>query len=182
MSFQQRSALSAMAEKKSTHLFSLDGGAEIGPLLAETIELQHRDEVATSYPAVESYAARLASLCETHGNPLVWPVGAAAERLAGAAALVGKGRVRVRGWSDDVAGERILILCTAVATPLGLRAAATQARALGAKAVDGCAIELSGVDHDALADVLDSYSSLEAGSSGVSRPRARMHQRRVTMA
>lgn len=180
MPFQYAGVVGDQREKKDAGVSSESGNQTgIGPHLVETLELQCIDEVATSYPCLESYGRRLASLCEMHGDPVVWPVGDAAERLAGAAALLSEGRLRLRGWSDDLAGQQVLLVGTAAATPLALLAAASQARALGATTVHGCAIELREADPEALGDVLDSYSSLEVETRGPERRSATGHRRPV---
>lgn len=154
----------------------------IGPLLVDTIRLQRQAEAATSYPSLELYGGLLAALCHTLGDPIVWPVGDAAERLAGAAVLLSKGRVRVRGWSDGLAGDQVLLACTVAATPLGLLAAASHARALGATAVHGCAIELHGHKPDVFSDALDSYSLLEPAAHVHSRGRRNTRRARAVLA
>jgi hypothetical protein len=148
-------------KKRQERTSGTHGRTVIGPLLVDTIRLQRQAEAATSYPSLEHYGGLLAALCQTLGDPIVWPVGDAAERLAGAAVLLSKGRVRVRGWSDGLAGDQVLLACTVAATPLGLLAAASHARALGATTVHGCAIELHGRKSEDLDDALDSYSLLE---------------------
>jgi hypothetical protein len=102
----------------------------------------------------------LAALCEDMGSPLVWPVGEAAERLAGAAVLASEGDTRVRGWTDDVRGERVLLATVAAVSPLGLIAAAEHARAMGAAEVHACGIEVAGLDAPELAGVFDSRCHL----------------------
>jgi hypothetical protein len=138
----------------------IDGKSTIGPMLRQVLEMQRRDEELTSHPRLQSYGAQLVELCKRRGDPLVWPVGEAAHRLAGAAALLSGGRVRLRGWSDDVVRQSVLLLCPFAATPLGVLAAARQARAMGASRVDACGIEVHGA-HDGHGDVLGSYFSLE---------------------
>jgi hypothetical protein len=88
--------------------------------------------VKTSYPELSTYASSLVMLSEELGSPVVWPVGDAAERLAGAAVLASEGELRVRGWVDDMRGERVLLITVAAVTPLGLVEAAKEARTIGA--------------------------------------------------
>ena len=79
---------------------------EPGPGLAEVLATQSFDEQAVGYPQLERYAHALAKLCRELSYPLVWPVGPAAERLAGAAVIVSRGRIRPRGWTVSLRGER----------------------------------------------------------------------------
>ena len=57
------------------------------------------------------------------GSPIVWPVGEAADRLTGAATLLGAGEVRTRGWTVELDGERVLLLAFADVTTLALQQA-----------------------------------------------------------
>ena len=103
-----------------------------GPVLTELLEAQREEDVALEHPAMAGYAAALAAVCEELGSPIVWPVGSAAERLAGAAVVQSQGAVRLRGWNDDLSGERVLLLAGVALGTLGLHAIAEQARRLGA--------------------------------------------------
>jgi hypothetical protein len=120
--------------------------AQMGPLLASVRAAQCRDEYAVSYPELEGLATALVDLCARLRYPLILPVGAAAERVAGAATIVGGDRTRVLGWSPDLDGERVLLLAVAAVTPLALSEAADRARRLGATEVLACGIDVCGVD------------------------------------
>src|SRR5438105_4343677 len=113
---------------------------DAGPLLTGVFRAQGLDEVASSYPAIEAHAAAVVDATARLGDPLVWPVDAVGERLAGAATVVGQGHVRVRGWSSPIVGERVLLLAGALVTPLPLLAVAEQARLLGAVEIFACAL------------------------------------------
>jgi hypothetical protein len=132
----------------------------IGPLLREVISAQRADEQALDYPRLRGYAAALARRCRELENPLVWPVGDAAERLAGAAILLSEGSVRVRGWSDVPRGERVLVLTVAAVTPVSLMEAARHARALGAAEIHACGVEVAGVESVGTDAAFDSYDVL----------------------
>jgi hypothetical protein len=134
---------------------------KIGPMLRDVMTAQRIDEEATAYPRLEAYCAALAVSCDDLDEPIVWPVGSAAERLAGAAVLLSKGRVRVRGWSSRLDGERVLVLAVGAVTPIGLHAAAQQARALGAREVHGCGIAIEDMDGFDIRAGLDGYAPLE---------------------
>lgn len=138
----------------------MDKHMTVGPLLANLVAVHRTAERVTSYPELSSYASSLVALCEDMGSPVVWPVGDAAERLAGAAVLVSEGEVRVRGWADDVRGERVLLATVAAVTPLGLVEAAKQARAMGASEVHAVGVEVAGLDAPELGAVFDGRGSL----------------------
>jgi hypothetical protein len=131
-----------------------------GPLLTNLVAAHKAAERAIAYPELPHYAASLADLCDDMGSPLVWPVGEAAERLAGAAVLVSEGETRVRGWTDDLRGERALLVAVAAVSPLGLIEAARHARALGAYEVHACSIDVAGLDAPELRAVFDSRDTL----------------------
>lgn len=118
--------------------------ALVGPALEELLGAQREEDEALAYPSVVRYAAALADLCRRLRSPLVWPVGAAAERLAGAAIIESSGTVRIRGWHKDLSGERVLLLAGAAVTPLGLCAAADQAREFGVREVMATGIRVEG--------------------------------------
>jgi hypothetical protein len=131
-----------------------------GPALRTLIETQRANEEATAFPRIAALARALGELSEALGAPLVWPVGEAADRLAGAAVLASAGEMRVRGWTDDIRGERVLLATVAAVTPLGLVEAAKHARALGASEVHACGLEVPGLDSPDLHDVFDSRGLL----------------------
>jgi hypothetical protein len=134
--------------------------ATAGPLLSDLVSAHRAAERATAYPDLSTYATSLAALCEDMGSPLVWPVDGAAERLAGAAVLTSEGDLRLRGWTDEIRGERVLLTCVAAVSPLGLVEAARQARTLGAIEVHACGIEVAGFDSPDLRGVFDSREVL----------------------
>jgi hypothetical protein len=132
-----------------------------GPLLAELVDAQVAAERELAYPNVRVWAQQVVQLCERLGGPLVWPVDAPAERLAGAAEVVGGGRLRVRGWTHGCEGERVLLLSVTAVTPAGILAAAEHARRLGAREVYACGVHIGGTENPAVKEALDSYSELK---------------------
>lgn len=132
-----------------------------GPLLRSVLATQEEAFRATEYPAIQTYAKRLVALASSLGGPIIWPVGEPAERLAGSAIVVGRGRLRVRNWNGYLRGESVLLVCVAAATPLPLRAAAEQARALGAKWVDACGVSVCGIDRVGEGASFGAYVSLQ---------------------
>jgi hypothetical protein len=131
-----------------------------GPALRHLIEIQRANEDATTFPRIAALAAALIDLSDDLGAPLVWPVGEAAQRLAGASVLKSEGEIRVRGWTDDIRGERVLLMTVAAVSPLELVEAAKHARALGASEVHACGADVAGLDSPELHDVFDSRDLL----------------------
>jgi len=137
---------------------------DFGPALREVLAAQDEDDEAVSYTKLQCYGAALARLCSELGDPIVWPVGPAAERVAGAATILSHGDVRVRGWTTDMTSARVLLLTVTAATALPLADAAGRARALGAAEVFGCGVRVHGVG--ASSKFLDSYVELaQAGQA-----------------
>ena len=124
-----------------------------GPLLEELLEAQSLEAAAVSYPAIEGTAAALIARAQQL-DAVVWPVGGAAERIAGAAALLAEGEIEIGVWNTRLDGERVLLFAVAGATPLSLVAAAAQVRSMGATEVHACGVEIAGA---AAVDVWDSY-------------------------
>lgn len=135
---------------------------EIGSSLGELLAAQQDDDDALLYPSLQAYAGAVAELCQRLRSPMVWPVGPTAERLAGAAVVESCGGVRLRGWNDDLSGERVLLLAGAAVTPLGLYAAAEQARRLGVSEVMAAGIRVAGVE---ARGSIDHFFPLEAASA-----------------
>jgi hypothetical protein len=117
----------------------------IGPLLSDVLAAQRADEKAVSHPQIAAISDGLWALTHRLDDPIVWPVGAAAERIAGAAILQSRGAIRVRGWADQVLGEHVLLLTVAAVSTVSLEIAAEQARSLGAARVDACGVAVHGI-------------------------------------
>jgi hypothetical protein len=137
----------------------------VGPLLEGVLEAQREDAEATAFPRVESYCAALEALCEELGSPVVWPVGPAAERLAGAAVIWSRGRIRVRDWSSATKGDRVLLLAVAAVSPLPINTAAEHARALGAAEVRACGVAVQDADSSHLHRWIGAYAALDPDGS-----------------
>jgi hypothetical protein len=131
-----------------------------GPLLGRLVRAHKQADAATAYPSLAALAEALADRCEELDSPLIWPIGAAAERVAGAAILSSEGDVRVRGWVDSLAGEKVLLVAVAHVSPLEMVAAARHARAMGADQVHACGVDVAGLNADELDPVFDSRSEL----------------------
>jgi hypothetical protein len=135
-----------------------------GPLLNDLFRVQRLNERAISFPQLAAYCDAVEASCEALGDPIVWPVGAAAERISGAVVLSSCGRVRVRDWNSRVDGEHVLLLTVAAVTPLGLVAAAKQAKALGARKVSACGVDVKGSEAAELREWIDGYLALSVAS------------------
>jgi hypothetical protein len=152
----------------------------MGPLLEAVFEAQRYDEEATAYPAVAALGTALARVVEELGCPVVWPVGAPAERLVGAATVLSKGRVKTAGWTAPLLYQRILLLAVTSVSPLPLLLAAEQARHLGAMEVHACGVNVEGIDGSEPTLGLDSYRTLEPVHSGEGGAAPRLSGRRRT--
>lgn len=130
-----------------------------GPLLEAVLSAQRGDEEATSHPLLAEYARRVVALSQRLGNPVLWPVGPAAERLAGAAAVTGEGAVHVRGWSSSLPATNVLLIATVATSPIELLVAGSHARALDAASLHACAIDIAGIE-DVPEGTFDSFTEL----------------------
>ena len=131
-------------ERKSRYTCQMD----IGDQLAALLWAQEAEAQAVRFPAIEAHAVALVALGQRLNDPVIWPVGAAAERIAGAATLMSSGSTRVREWNSEVRGERVLVFSVAALTPLALFAAAVCALSMGAESVEACGVHVDGVGTD----------------------------------
>lgn len=129
---------------------------EEGPLLRELRSAHALNEAALRHPRVEEIARALIERSHELQSPLIWPVGVAADRLAGSAVVVSGGNLRVRGWTDDLVGETVLLLVVVETTPLRLAETAAHARTLGATQVHAAMVEVRNTRLAGLNDVIDS--------------------------
>jgi hypothetical protein len=132
---------------------------DAGPLLSRLLDAQRKEEALVAYPAIEAIADAAISVAEGIDGCLVWPITAAAERVAGVVAVRSRGAVDIGTWNTPVAGRAIVLLGVAAATPLGLEMAAEQLRRRGAAEVHACAFELTDAEQ---AHGFDSFQSLAA--------------------
>jgi hypothetical protein len=161
-----RSFFSMLDSYGRSERMSFPRGAEraIGPLLEGLVEAQRRSERALQYPELRGLAAALARHSRQLGSPVVWPVGDAAERLAGAAVLLSEGDMRVRGWTDVLSDERVLLVTVAAVSPIELTSAAQHAREMGAAEVHACGVEVADVPACGPDGAFASYAVLAAAS------------------
>lgn len=130
---------------------------EPGPLLARLLAAQRLEEDVVNHPQIEAVADGVIDRVHALGDCLVWPIGAAAERVAGVVTARSQGDVRVGTWNTDVKGTRLLLFVVAGVTPLTLSAAAEQLHRRGASEVHGCGVDVVGGD---TVVGLESYVSL----------------------
>jgi hypothetical protein len=132
-----------------------------GPLLTRVLEAQEAEAAAVGYPQLEMLGRAVARRAQQLGDCLVWPAGAAAERIGAAVTLATKGEVEVGSWNSGVDGRRVLLLVVAGVTAMSLESTAVRLRRSGAVEVHGCGVRVAGAEE---VSVLDSYTSL-AGES-----------------
>jgi hypothetical protein len=130
-----------------------------GPLLTGLLAAQDRDAEAVAYPAIEQIAEALVARAQDL-HAVVWPVGRAAERVAGAAILLVEGDLAVGAWNSRLDGERVLLFTVSGTTPLSLAAAAAQVRSMGATEVHACGVHVVG---GADSGSWESYATLTIG-------------------
>jgi hypothetical protein len=130
---------------------------EAGPLLKRLVQAEKFEQEVVGHEQIEAIADALAQTAAELRDCLVWPVGPAAERVAGVLTARTRGAVLVGGWNTCVEGRRVLLFAVAALTPLPLETAARQLRSRGAAEVHACAIHLDGA---IASDVLDSCLEL----------------------
>jgi hypothetical protein len=134
---------------------------EAGPLLSGLLKAQRREEQLVQYPGIEQLAAELVAAVEAIEGCLLWPVGSAAERLAGAATLHSRGAVDVAASNTPVAGRQVVLVGLVAVSPIVFEAVGEVLRRRGATAVHACAVDVVGLDRAA---ALDSHRTLRAGT------------------
>lgn len=108
---------------------------DAGPLLLAVQDAQLREDALLAYPAVTSLAEAALDELRRLPGPLVVPVGAGAERLAGAITVIGQGQYPVASWMTPVAGRVVALLATVGVGTTEIVRAATHLRAQGASKV-----------------------------------------------
>jgi hypothetical protein len=134
---------------------------ETGPLLRLVLDAQDADEAATEFGQLEELAAALISLADALGKPVVWPIGAAAERLVGAATIASKGALRTLRWSRPPVGESVLLVCINSTSPLPLLMTAEYARRIGTRTIHACGRDIHGLDGSGALSSFESFHALD---------------------
>jgi hypothetical protein len=132
-----------------------------GPLLEGVLEAQRLEGEVVGHSQIGVVADAVIHRATELRNCLVWPVGAAAERVAGVVTARAREAVDVGSWNTPVEGRHILLVAVAAVSPLTLEAAADQLRSRGAAEVHGCGVHVRG-GADAVG--LDSYKQLCSSS------------------
>lgn len=128
-----------------------------GPLLSRLLDAQALEARTVIYPALSACAEQVIGRVSELAGCILWPVGAAAERVAGAVTVVSKGKVETGTWNSEVDRRRVLVILVAGVSTLSLEAAIGQLRRRGALEVHGCGVAVEGA---AELDALDSYTEL----------------------
>ena len=135
-----------------------------GPLLSELLKSQRASErLFGSFNLLSEAVAAMVDHVGVLDGPMVWPVGDSSERLSGAAAFSSQGTIRIRGWSETMEGESVLLLAVNHSSDLSLSEAADHARNLGASEVHVCRIESAGRTFEEPQGKFDSYHSISVG-------------------
>jgi hypothetical protein len=134
---------------------------EAGPLLEGLLEAQRLEEEVVGYSQITAVADAVIQRATELRNCLVWPVGAAAERVAGVVTARAREAVDVGSWNTPVEDRQVLLVAVAAVSPISLEAAADQLRLRGAAEVHACGVYVRG---GARAIGLDSYKQLCSSS------------------
>jgi hypothetical protein len=139
--------------------------AGYGPILTELLSAFEIERSAIESNSLASFARELAARCEDLQDPVVWPVGAPAERLAGAASVLSTFPMSVWDRHSRVDNRSVLVVTVADVTGLALTDAARHARLLGATDVHACGISVGNLP-------IDGVRSFTWLTRQASRPRA----------
>src|SRR3954471_3210217 len=91
-----------------------------GPLLSGVLRAQRLEEEVVGHAQIEAVADAVVRRARELGECLVWPVGAAAERVAGVVTARAHGTIDVGAWNTPVEGRRVLLVAVAAVSPVGL--------------------------------------------------------------
>lgn len=127
-------------------IFAVENSREPGPLLAGLMQAQATDRAVLRQPNLGRYARGLIEICEQLENPVVWPVGPAGERLAGAASVLATNGLEVWDRHHRLDGRAVIVVAVSDVSGRALSAAALQARRMGAVVVDGCGVSVEGTE------------------------------------
>jgi hypothetical protein len=128
-----------------------------GPLLTGLLEVQELEAKLVAFGELERVADAAIRRADEVKGCVVWPIGAAAERVAAAVTIRGQGRVEVGTWNMSVQGRRLLLLTLAAVSPIEIELAAEQLRRRGASEVHACGVRVTRGEQ---ARGVDSYRAL----------------------
>jgi hypothetical protein len=128
------------------------------------VDAQRLEEKVVGPQWIEPIADAVARRAAELGECIVWPVGVAAERVAGVVTARTRGAVAVGTWNMPVEGQRVLLFAVAAVTPLDVEAAADRLRRRGAVEVHACAVQICTTG---AGEILESFTEL--GTTQTSR-------------
>jgi hypothetical protein len=115
-------------------------------LLSRVLEAQQRAADQLSAAHLSGTAERLVDLAQSMNFPLLLPVSREAERLVGAALLVGGGQVSAADASTVLTGKRVLLVDTVVVRMAAVATAAYIAKQAGAAVMGAAVLDQLGED------------------------------------
>lgn len=131
----------------------------MGPLLAELQDARRVELVAMAPGSLEALASALVRAANAgERQPVIWPIGAAAERIAGAAMLIGAGSLEVWSGHERLDGREVLLVGVAHVASSAFCLAASHAGALGAAGISACGYMVA---RSALESIPCPFSDLE---------------------
>lgn len=134
-----------LSGKKGLSAFGSEAIA--GPLLHQLLVAQRKEAETVAFPSLVDIARALVG-CARDLDAIVWPVGAAAERVAGAGSAVSEGALTVALWNQRLDGQRVLLFAVSGVTTLSLATAEAQVRSLGATEIHACGVDVTSTGED----------------------------------
>jgi hypothetical protein len=119
-----------------------------GSLLNGILEAQQSAAKLLAGPDIASSAEALAAFASRRGHPVLVPVSPMANRLVGAALVVGGRSLRASDEGSVPVGEHVLLVEAVAAGAAGLRSASDMLRSLGAASVECVALTLLADDDE----------------------------------
>jgi hypothetical protein len=141
------------------------GTADGETLLPLVLKAQQRSAEQLDSAHLREAADRLVELAKSLDFPLLLPVSRDAERLVGAAMLVGGSRINASAGGTYLAGMRVLLVDSVVVQVAGIASAAYIAKHAGAEVVGAVVLDHLGTD-DSHGLVVHSLLHAAAGTAG----------------
>jgi len=139
-------------------------GSPTTPLLTSLLDVQDRNNEVVAHPHIEAHAQHVVDWAMQFDQPVLVPVGVAAQRLLGAVAPLAKGTLEIPLYGDRFDGRTALLVGAIAGSLIEFEAAAANVRRRGANSVHACAID---VTHQVPTAALDSFTVLNAATSTV---------------